>query len=96
MISLLIASVKLMLGIYIIIEKREVSTQTLTLINKYLPLELFFAIANSIKYVMVVYMAKWMKKQTLLGMVGIMFTILGLLSWIKYFHLVGYNDIQIK
>lgn len=52
--------------------------------NRYIPCELFFAIANSIKYVMVVYVAKWIKKSTLIGMVGLMFAMLGALSICGY------------
>ena len=38
---------------------------------------------------MVVYVAKWIKKSTLIGMVGIMFAILGAITICNYFYL-GY------
>lgn len=85
-IGLSVASVKIINGLYIIINGREVGEGVFDQINKLLPCELFFAVANSIKYVIVVYVAKWVNKSALLGMVGIMFTILGMTNWIKFLY----------
>lgn len=85
-IGLSVASLKIINGLYIIINGREVGEGVFDQINKLLPCELFFAVANSIKYVIVVYVAKWVNKSALLGMVGIMFTILGMTNWIKFLY----------
>lgn len=42
---------------------------------------------------MVVYVAKWIKKSTLIGMVGIMFAILGAITICNYFYL-GYIEYE--
>jgi hypothetical protein len=38
---------------------------------------------------MVVYVAKWIKKSTLIGMVGFMFVVLGVFTCVKYFYLAN-------
>lgn len=77
LIGFLIAFIKILSGVFIFINSEEIDVGIYSEINKYIPCELFFAIANSIKYVMVVYVAKWIKKSTLIGQVGVWFMLLG-------------------
>lgn len=78
-----------MSGIFIFFNDKEVDQSIYEEINKYVPCELFFAISNSIKYVMVVYVAKWIKKSSLIGLVGFMFVLLGVFTCLKFFILAN-------
>ena len=44
---------------------------------KYFPIELLFAINDSIKYIEVIYIAKWIDRKNLIIIVGFMFVVLG-------------------
>lgn len=49
---------------------------------KYFPFELFFAVADSLKYVQFVYMAKWVNRQHLITVVGFWFMLFGTFNMI--------------
>mmetsp|Transcript_8226 Transcript_8226/g.13767 ORF Transcript_8226/g.13767 Transcript_8226/m.13767 type:complete len:424 (-) Transcript_8226:38-1309(-) len=56
-------------------------------VYQYIPFELFFAITDSIKYIQVVYIAKWINRKYLTSIVGILFTSLGMSSWLTFYFI---------
>ena len=47
-------------------------------LNKTYPLEMFFALSDSIKYIQLVYLAKWVERRHLVTFVGVWFIIYGI------------------
>jgi hypothetical protein len=51
-----------------------------------LPFELFFAIADSMKYIQAIYIAKWIDRQHMMLPFAIWFMLLGMSQWPLYYY----------
>ena len=51
---------------------------------RFIPIELIFALADSIKYLQLIYISKWINRKYLVVIVGIWFTGLGMNNWVTY------------
>ena len=71
------------------LENDTISNQGL---YKYLPFELFFAIADSIKYVIAVYIAKWCDRKFIMVPFALWFIIMGLCEWPQYFFTLSFKE----
>lgn len=63
-----------------------------------IPVDLFFAFADCIRYIQLVYLAHWIDRKRLIIIVGLWFTMVGLISTIhsatqsNEFHLIDYLE----
>jgi hypothetical protein len=55
-------------------------------IYAWVPWEVFFAVADSIKYVQVVYIAKWMDRRFMMVPFSFWFILMGMAQWPQYFY----------
>ena len=56
-------------------------------IYDYIPFEVFFAIADSVKYIQGVFIAKWVDRKFLMVPFGLWFILMGMSKWPRYLYL---------
>ena len=83
LVSLSISIFKVFYG-FLLLTNDEFSNKKFMDLNDEFPFELFFAIGNSVKYIQIAYIAKWINRRYLVIVLGLQFMFMGMSKWVVF------------